>query len=599
LESERTCGDMAKRKISSTTGWLLVTLLLACPASWSQVIYPYELEKNLREAEKSYSGKEYFKAEDLFLRLSKSFPYNPRYSYFQLMIAKCEYHLKEYSSAGDKFKRFIRQFPRSSYLPSCYLMLGNIAHLQDKPYQSAQNFIYAYEYAKEAKSKTLAKKSLEPLLKRWFSVGELEKLSAANQDKELAPLIFFHLGRRSLEQGEHKKALETLNYYRDNFPHGENIQEVYLLLQRASSSPSRIVKVGVLVPLSGEFSVYGKSLMNGMRLALSSNPSARSKVELEVRDTQGESAEVAQLCHELMEEDEVICLIGPLRSESVEKAALVAELSKMPLITPTASKKGLAGLGDFIFQLSSTPHTKGKTLAEFVVQDEGLRGFAMLVPAAEQEESEASGFKTTVEKLGGRIVAMEQYPSDTRDFSPYLKGIKSALLGFSSSPPSDEDSFFDEVPVWLDGLFISADQKEMYDILSRIHNLNIFGTIIGTEVCGDRQVLGFAQIIDREMIFASNRFIDDNHNPQRQYFSSLYRERHKREPDLVSTLGYDSMLLLLSVLKNAGSPQGIKDALLAISDFNGATGEVRFGPNGENTRIQIYKLEKGEVKRVR
>ncbi|MGB7062290.1 MAG: penicillin-binding protein activator [Candidatus Zixiibacteriota bacterium] len=590
---------MAKRKISSTTGWFLAILLLACAASWSQVIYPYELEKNLREAEKSYSEKEYLRAEDLFLRLSKSFPNNPRYSYFQLMIAKCEYHLKEYSSAGDKFKRFIRQFPRSSYLSTCYLMLGNIAHLQDKPYQSAQNFIYAYEYAKEAKSKILAEKSLEPLLKRWLSVGELERLSTANQNKELAPLIFFHLGRGSLEQGQPRKALEALNYYQDNFPQGENIQEVHSLMQKASSSPSEVVKVGVLVPLSGEFSVYGKSLINGMRLALSSNPSARSKVELQLRDTQGDSAKAAELCRDLIEEDEVVCVIGPLRSESVAKAAVVAERFGIPLITPTASQKGLAGLGDFVFQLSPTPHIKGKILAEFVVQDEGLRDFAMLVPAGEQEESEASGFKTTVEKLGGRIVAMEQYPSGTQDFSPHLKGIKNVLLGFSSSPPSqEEDSFFDEVPVWLDGLFISADQKEMYDILSRIANFNVFGTIIGTEVCGEQQVLGFAQIIDREMIFASNKFTNKA-NPQRQYLSSLYRELHNREPDLVSMLGYDSMLLLLSVLENANSPGGIKDALLAISDFRGAAGEVRFDPNGENTRIPIYKLEKGEVKRVR
>ncbi|UCB52550.1 MAG: penicillin-binding protein activator [Candidatus Zixiibacteriota bacterium] len=591
---------MAKRKISSTAGWLLAALLLACPASWSQVIYPYELERNLKEAEKSYSEKDFLKAEDLFLRLSKSFPGNPRYSYFQLMIAKCEYHLGEYSSAGGKFKRFIRQFPRSNYLPACYLMLGNIAHLEGKPYQSAENLIHAYQFAGEERSKTLARKSVEPVLERWLSVKELDKLSKANRDKDLAPFIFFHLGRRSLEQGKHKKALEALNYYLENFPQGENVQEVHLLLQKASSSTPRTVKVGVLAPLSGEFSVYGKSLISGMRLALSPEPSTRGKVELAVKDTQGESAQEAQLCHDLIEEDEVVCVIGPLRSESVERAAVVAELSKIPLITPTASRKDLAGLGDFVFQLSPTPHKKGQIVAEFAVQDQGLRDFAMLVPEGEPETSEVSGFKATVEKLGGRVVAMEQYPAGTQDFSPHLKGIKNVLLGFPSAPPSQEkDSFFDEVPVWLEGLFISADQKEMYDILSRIHNLNIFGTILGTEVCGDPQVWGFARNIDREMVFASNRFADGSHNQRRQYFSSLYRERHSREPDLVSMLGYDSMLLLLSVLENARSPQGIKDALLAISAFEGAAGEIGFDPNGENTRTPIYKLEKREVKRVR
>jgi branched-chain amino acid transport system substrate-binding protein len=590
---------MAKRRLSSTTGWLLVVLFLVCPASWSQVISPSDLKRNLKEAEKSYSEEDFLRAEDLFLRLSKSFPNDPRYSYFQLMIAKCEYQLREYPSAEEKFKRFIQLFPRSSYLPACYLMLGNIAHLQDKPYQAAQNFVYARQFAKDDRSKNLADKSIQPVLKRWLSVEELERLSKANRDKDLAPLIFYHLGRRSLEQGKRKKALQALDYYLNNFPDGENAQEVRSLLQSASSSPSRTVKVGVLVPLSGEFSIYGKSLISGMELALSANPSSQSKIELAARDTWGEPARAAELCHDLIEEDEVVCLIGPLRSESVERAAVVAELSKIPLITPTASQEGLAGLGDFVFQLSPSPRRKGKALAEFVVQNQGLRDFAMLVPAAGEEESEASGFKAAVEELGGRIIAVEQYPPDTRDFSPYLKGIKSVLLGLSSSAPSDEDAFFDEVPVWLDGLFIRADQKEMYDILSRIHNLNIFGTIIGTEVCGDPQVLGFARNIDREMIFASNRFTDDDHNPQRQHFSSLYREHHGREPDFVSMLGYDSMLLLLSVLKNASSPQGIRDGLQEISDFNGAAGEVGFDPSGENIKVPIYKLEKREVRAVR
>jgi len=590
---------MAKRKFFSTTGWLLVALFLACPASWCQVIHPHQLEKSLKQAEKSYSEEDFLRAEELFLRLSKSFPNDPRYSYFQLMIAKCEYHRREYSAAGEKFKRFIRQFPQSSYLPACYLMLGNIAHLQDRPYQAAQNFVYADQFAKEERSKNLAEKSVQPVLSRWLSVKQLEKLSEANRDKDLAPLIFYYLGRRSLEQGRRKEAVDALNYHLEHFPGDENAQEVRFLLQRASSSSSRTVKVGVLIPLSGEFSVYGKSLLSGIELALSGNPSDEIKIELAVKDTRGEPDQAAELCHDLIEEDEVVCVIGPLRSESVARAGMVAELSKIPLITPTASQEGLAGLGDFVFQLSSSTRRKGRVLGEFAVREQGLRDFAMLVPTGEQEESEASGFKAAVEELGGRIVAVEHYTLDTRDFSPHLKGIKRVLLGLSSSPPSDQDSFFDEVPVWPDGLFISADRKGMYDILSRIHNLNIFGTIIGTEVCGDEQVLGFARNIDREMIFASNRFTDHDHNPRWLRFAELYLERHKREPDFVSALGYDSGGLLLSVLKKASSPQGIKDALRAVSDFDGAAGKIGFDPNGENTRTPIYKLEKREVKRVR
>lgn len=582
--------------------WLVVTFLWANSASWSQIINPSQLEEKLREAERSYSEKDYFRAEDIFVSLSESFPTDPRFSYFQLMIAKCRYHLKDYSSAEEGFKNFIHQFPQSSFISTCYFMLGNIAYLHGEAFESAQNFIYAYELAISEQLRILTRRSLAPLLEKWLSERELEGLSRTNKDRKLAPPIFFWLGKRNLERENYAEAFEALSYYRDNFPQGEDIQEVYFLLQDASSSSSSVktVKVGVLVPLTGDFSLYGTSLLNGIKLALSSYPSTqRRKVELEVKDTKGDFVKAVRLCRELIEEDNVVCVIGPLRSESAAGAAVVAEYSKIPLITPTASKKGLAPLGDFVFQLSSSPQSKGKSLAEFVVRDQNLQDFVMLIPEDEQRALEALSFKETVVELGGKIVTMEYYPSGTQSFSPYLRKIKNMLLGIhSSSLPDKEDSFFDQVPVWVDGFFISADQNEIYDILSQIINLHIYATIIGTQECGNQQVLEFAKNIDREIIFTSDAF-PQNNDPQRQRFVKLYYDQYKREPDRVSILGYDAMELLLSIFENVASPEKLKDALLRTLDFKGAAGEIHFDPQGENIYIPIYKLENGWVRRVR
>jgi ABC-type branched-subunit amino acid transport system substrate-binding protein len=301
----------------------------------------------------------------------------------------------------------------------------------------------------------------------------------------------------------------------------------------------------------------------------------------------------------LISNDRVMCIIGPLTSEAVAAAAVEVEHSEIPLITPTASRKGLAGLSDFVFQVSSTAKNKGKILAQSAIRDEDLRDFIMLVPQAKNSESEAASFKSTIEGFGGNVLVMEEYIPDTEDFSPHLKRIKDALLGFSSSSTrQEESSFFDEIPVWVDGIFVSADQKEMYDILSRIANLNVFGTIIGTEVCGERQVLEFARNIDRQVLFVS-----DDYNlrdvPERQHFSALYLEQYHREADLVSMRGYDCMMLLLSVFDKATSPRRIRNTLAKISDFWGISGGIGFDPAGENVVIPVYKLEKHGVKRLR
>lgn len=591
---------MAKRKILSFTCWLLVTFLCLCSTGWYETPSAGEFEEELRRAEQSYSNENYSTAKDVFISLYQLFPTDSHSSYLQFMIAKCDYRLKNYTFARDKFKRFIEQYPQSKFKPACYFMLGNIAYLQGDPFKSAHNFIQAYRLARTDRLKRLAKRSLVPLLEKWVSVKGLEKLSATVKEAELAPRIFFHLGKRNFEQGNYAEALKALSYYRDNFPDGENMEDAHLLLREISTSRGNGVKVGVLAPLTGGLSFYGTNLLNGINLALSSNPSPRSKVELKIKDTQGDFVKATLLCEELIQTDGVVCIVGPVRSESVAAAAMVAEHSGIPLITPTASKEGLASLGDFVFQLLPSSQNKAINLAEFVVKDEGLDEFIMLLPEGEQAELEASAFKETVEQLGSKILAEEHYPPGTQDFSPYLANIKTALLGFPLPVPQDEEdgSFFDEIPVWADGFFVSAGQGEMYDILSHITNLNIYSTIIGTEACGSQQVLEFTRNIDREAIFASNTFRQDD-NPLWQRISELYYDEYGRDPDRVSMLGYDSMVLLLSILDRVVSPKNIRDALLKTDDFEGASGRISFDAEGANINIPIYKLEEGEVREVR
>lgn len=577
---------------------LAVVILFGNPCRL-QAALPGELELKSREAEGRYSAESYLKSRAIFTDLTQSFPSDPRFSYFQFMIAKCDYHLKEYPSARQEFSDFIHQFPKSSFIPACYLMLGNIAHLEGASFESAQSFIYAYELAGTDNLRLLAKRSLQPLLERWLSEAELEKLSRSNKDKKLAPKIWFYLGTKQQSGGDFEKALKTLDFYRQAFPDGEDIQEVNQILENFSSGNGKTVKVGVLLPLTGDLSLYGISVLNGIKLATSLVPSGKREIQLVVKDTQGDFVNAARLCRELISDNKVACIIGPLKSEAVAAASVEAERAGVPLITPTASRKGLASLSDFVFQISPTAQRKGKVLAETAVKDEGLRELVMLVPEFQDSESEAANFKIRAEGLGVEILMSEEYSPDVEDFSPHLRAIKNRLMGLSSSSSlQEEGSFLDEVPVWVDGIFISADQTGMYDILSRIANMNIFGTILGTEVCGEKQVIEFAKNIDRKMIFVSNGFSLKETVETKRFFD-LYLEQHKREPDLVSMLGFDSMMLLASIMERTVTPRGIRGFLARTSGFAGVSGGVSFDSEGENTMVPVYKLEGGQVKRMR
>ena len=579
-------------------GWLLLALACLNETGWSQNITPQQLKYKLSEAGESYSAEDYSKAEDIFVQLSLSFPLDSRFSYFQLMIAKCEYHQKNYSSAEKKFKEIIHQFPQSRFVPTCWLMLGNVAYLQGQMSESAQSFVYAYQLAKSDQLKKLIERSLEPLLKKWLSEKELEKLSQTEKETKLAPEIFIWLGKRNLERGNHAKALEALSYYRDNFPQGEDIREVERLLKETSFSSRQITPVGVLAPLSGDLSLYGKSFSDGIKLALSSYHSPKVKIELLVKDTEGEPHKAGLLCEELMREDKVISVIGPLSSESAGEAGTVAERWGIPLITPAVKERNETTSVNSVFWLSSSPTRKAKSMAEFLIRNQKFTDFVILLPEEGQSRIEALDFKETVEKLGGKLVTVEHYPFGTDDFSTYIRKIKSVLLGMEPSTLQDESgSFFDQMPARVDGFFISADESQMYTILSSLSNFKIYTTIIGMEMWKDPHLLSLAQSLKQEMIFTSEEYSDDK-KPKREDFLNLYHAKYEKEPDQFFKLGYDSMKLLLSILENSTSPEEINDALLKTSDFKGASGEISFDENGENSYVPIYKLENGQLRRL-
>jgi branched-chain amino acid transport system substrate-binding protein len=585
-------------------GAVLVVLLCLPDTGYPQKSSASLARNQLKQAEKNYSSQNYAEAEKILNQLSESYPQDPQFSYFQLLIAQCEYHQKNYDSARKKFKDLIRQFPLSLYIPTCYFMLGNVDYLQGKIFESAQNFVQAYQLAPSGQLKNLSQKSLEPLLKEWLSGKELEKLSQTEKDKKLVPLIFFWLGKRNVESKNYDQAKEALSYYRDNFPKGEDIQEVNRLLKEVSSTSLPVIKVGVLASSSDDLSGQGTGFLKGIQLALSSYTPTEKSVELVAKEPGSDLTQVGVMCQELIEEDQVVCILGPTESESVVKATDATEKAQIPLLTPAPSKTGFTSLGNFVFELSPSEARKGRSMAEFAVRGQNLSDFIMLLPEAGKKDTEALNFKQAVEQLGGQVLAVEYYPPGTTDFSPYIEKLKKTVLGITLSSPSEETgSFFDQMPARVDGFFFSADQTSWYSVFSSLSTSKIYTTVISMDWRKDQQFAGLAGSLNQKLLFTTDEFPpsgeseSDIDRPDSEKFLKSYKDQ--KEPDRFLLWGYDSMKLLLSIFDEAATPEKIAAALASTTNFNGITGKISFDPERENTYIPIYKLENGEIKKIR
>ena len=132
-------------------------------------------------------------------------------------------------------------------------------------------------------------------------------------------------------------------------------------------------------------------------------------------------------------EGEVVAIIGPVRSETTVGAAAVANCEEVVLITPTATETGLTDIGPYVFQLNVTPQTQGAAIAEYAIDQLGLRRFAVLAVSDSYGKDLANAFTSEAERLGGTILSQEWYYEGATDFGPQLTYIRNAGLALEQA----------------------------------------------------------------------------------------------------------------------------------------------------------------------
>ena len=89
------------------------------------------------------------------------------------------------------------------------------------------------------------------------------------------------------------------------------------------------IKIGLLVPVTGEYGKIGQSVINSVRLAL--NSINDNRIEILPRDTRADPSTTLKIAKELYEVDGVKVVIGPLFSSSTEYLSEIPEVTFLSL----------------------------------------------------------------------------------------------------------------------------------------------------------------------------------------------------------------------------------------------------------------------------
>lgn len=335
--------------------------------------------------------------------------------------------------------------------------------------------------------------------------------------------------------------------------------------------------VALLMPLTGEGSVFAKQVSQGAHLAFDRYSEMHAEAPALVDfDTQGDPGRLIEIMSSLSDNPSCIAILGPLTSSSTLSAASIAKQESMPLLSPTATSGDIDGIGSPVFRLVVSGGNQAAAIAEYAIRSQGFTRFGILYPHTALATGEAEQFRSVVERMGGTIVSSQGYQPGDTDFRTQITTIK------ANSP----QAMFLPVSAW-DAIQIAPQLK--------FYSLEV--PLFGTSGWDDQLLIRHGGEYVEGSVFTVAFGLSSLY-PETAGFVYNYNRTYNQAPTAISAQGYDAASMLLDAWGRVSSPTRSRIArkLSSMQPWYGASGRCILG-NDTETRISwpMMTIIDGEI----
>jgi branched-chain amino acid transport system substrate-binding protein len=343
------------------------------------------------------------------------------------------------------------------------------------------------------------------------------------------------------------------------------------------------IKIGAILPLTGDLAVYGDPVKKGMELALeeiNAKGGINGKpLKLIFEDDFGDPKTAVAVFNKLIDNEKVPIILGPLTSSASMATAPIAEKRKVVQLSTMAGTIDLKYAGDYVFRVFASNEYQSKSVADKAIDIFNAKRAAILYINNDYGEGSKEVIEKRYSERGGKIVAVENFNEGDKDFKTQLIKIKK----------SNPDIIF-ALCYWKEGAIILKQAKELGIKITFLGEDAWYGPI--EEIAGDAVKL---------LVFSSMAFGEKyKEHPKMQKFIQSFRKKYGKEPDAYSATGYDAVYLAKHAIEIGGyNADGIKKALYNTKNFIGALGNITYDEYGDNigAEFDLYVIRNGKTLR--
>jgi branched-chain amino acid transport system substrate-binding protein len=333
------------------------------------------------------------------------------------------------------------------------------------------------------------------------------------------------------------------------------------------------VKIGAIIPMTGGAASYGEWMRNGMSIAvdeINEKWGPNRKLTLITEDSKSNPKDAVTAMNKLLSADKVQAVMTTLTGVT-NALAPIATQNKI-VLTTSATLPGITEQSEYLFRNATNLSSEINRLVDFT--SGRYKRAAVLWANLEWAKWGKDAFEAGFKKKGGEIVEDQSFAADATDLRAQLTKIRAA------NP---------------DVVLVLA-YKTTGVALKQARELGLKAQFVGTLDFELPEVVEIGKDAADGAIYTKALFDPENpsSNAMRAY-SEEYKKRFHQAPEVYGATMYDMLKMLAEAVASGKDTDGIRQHLLSVKNYPGASGETTFTPTRDvNKPVELKTIKDGK-----
>jgi len=349
-----------------------------------------------------------------------------------------------------------------------------------------------------------------------------------------------------------------------------------------SNAQDKVIRVGVLMPISGPASYFGVQGKQGIDLALEQINKAGGvnghRIQVQYEDSACSPLQATNTVKRVLEQLKPHIVVGEECSDASLAIAPILEQAKVPMLNAGSATLKLTESGyKYVFRIFPTADQQNQVLAKYAAETMNAKTAVLLFEKTNAGVDNADTFEKVFKAAGGRVLARIDYGRDVNDFTPIATRI--ASLGKVDILPT----------FGLEGQTVRLAQALAQAKIVRGGGGSAVqvGSIWlpwGFEQKAGQASEGYVRIVQFDPT-EKRKIVQD--------FNTAFRAKYgaNETPTHINAHAYDTILLIAeAVRRGATDTETMRDRLSKMKDVEVTTGKVTFDAKGQNEDLSVIHI---------